>query len=1129
MKKTFKKIISALLVAVMVSGVLASGISNEILLIEANAEETTVFTEGFYTYNVENGEATITDVDTSISGDVVIPSALGGYPVTKIGGEAFYRNKNLTSIIIPDGVTTIGGYAFNNCSFLANITIPDSVVSIGNSAFSGCDSLTNITLSDNVVSIGKFAFNNCSMLTNITVDSGNPAYSSDEYGVLFNKDKTELIQYPIGNTRTNYEIPTNVATIIDDAFSGCNSLTSISINATHIKQHAFLNCDGLTNIIIGNRVTETDYGPFYSCDSLTSITVDSENPAFSSDEYGVLFNKDKTLLEQYPIGNTRTNYTIPDSVTGFCAGAFKDCSFLTNITIPESVTGINAYTFAGCTGLTSITIPDSVTTIASSAFAACAGLTSITIGNGITNIYNFAFYNCPTLTDIYYNGTEEEWNAISIGSGNNPVTNAKIHFNYVEDEYTDSGACGDNLTWKYYESTGELVISGTGDMWNWNSSPDVPWFNLKSSIKFVSIGDNVTNIGNYAFGSCPNLTNITIPQSVTSIGYHAFFSCSGLTSILIPDSVKHIDDGAFIQCGFTSITIPKSVTSMGTDVFTNCRNLTSITVDPENTSYSSDDYGVLFDKDKTILIQYPIGTKRTVYTVPDNTTNIELRAFSACSNLTSITLPDNLIGIGMDAFRGCSSLTDVYYSGSEEEWNTITIGVGNDCLTNAKIHFNYNDPKKLVFNLGYDDKTIEYSLIPGEKIILPEVPQRKGYEFVGWTTEIPETMPAEDLTVTAVWKANTYDAVFMVDGEIYETVPTKFNEKIATPSVPEKEGYTFEGWTPAIGTMDDINGKTFTAVWTVNKYKVTFMFKDEIYAENLVNYSENIILPDTNNIEGYEFVCWLDENGNVANIPSKMPAENLVYNMKYSTVCKNTEFDVSVTFDEEIFGDNISIVVNDQTTQSDMHAYFKANISGNSSIKKIYNICLMKDDKILDLNDHPVTVKIKVSEDFSNQDFSVAHKPGNSKYPFEYYKSSENEARYEDGYIIFEVTHFSYFAVCIENDVPTIKIRNNPVESTVNYGDILSLTAETANMSEGMQVVWYVNGEKTATGNAFKSEFKKDAEITVKITDLDGNIITDENGDEVSDSQKVTVKDNFWLRIVSFFKNLFGISRLIEQ
>ena len=213
--------------------------------------------------------------------------------VTSIGSSAFRDCSSLTSVVIPDSVTSIGSSAFHNCSSLTSIEIGDSVTSIGNYAFIGCSSLTSIEILDSVTSIGEGAFVYCSSLTSIMVSENNANYYSLN-GNLYSKDKTILIQYTIGKTDKHFTIPDSVTSIGDDAFSGCESLTSIEIpdSVTSIGEGAFVYCSSLTSIVIPDSVTSIGHYAFQNCRSLTSIE-------------------------------------IPNSVTSIGVWAFWDCSSLT--------------------------------------------------------------------------------------------------------------------------------------------------------------------------------------------------------------------------------------------------------------------------------------------------------------------------------------------------------------------------------------------------------------------------------------------------------------------------------------------------------------------------------------------------------------------------------------------------------------------------------------------------------------------------------------------------------------------------------------------------------------------------------------------------------------------------------
>ena len=147
---------------------------------------------------------------------------------------------------------------------------------------------------------------------------------------------------------------------------------------------------------------------------------------------------------------------------------------------------------------------------------------------------------------------------LSITAGLNLTVNAE----------TLTGKCGENVTYSLDTSTGELVISGTGDMTDYSLYIYAPWHSNSSSIKTVTISSGVTSIGRYAFSYCGKLTSVTIPDNVTSIGDRAFEVCSSLTSVTIPNSVTSIGDDAFYSCdNLTSVTIPNSVTSIGDSAF----------------------------------------------------------------------------------------------------------------------------------------------------------------------------------------------------------------------------------------------------------------------------------------------------------------------------------------------------------------------------------------------------------------------------------------------------------------------------------------------------------------------------------------------------------------------------------
>jgi len=294
------------------------------------------------------------------------------------------------------------------------------------------------------------------------------------------------------------------------------------------------------------------------------------------------------------------------------------------------------------------------------------------------------------------------------------------------------GKCGENLTWSFDSETGTLTISGTGAMTGFVFYP--PWYNYHDSIsvimiedsvtsiadnafsnfqngnfsiKSVTIGNSVTNIGKRAFYQCLGLTSVTIGNSVTSIGDHAFFTCFGLVSINIPESVTSIGDYAFSDCyGLTSVTIPNNVTSIGDWVFNNCFNLSSIEVDSNNPLYASEN-GILFNKEKTTLTYCPEG-KSGQYIIPESVTSIGDGAFRGCIYLTSIAIPNSVANIGDGAFGGCIYLTSIAIPNSVANIGDRVFG---GCYTLSSVKVDWENPINISASVFYLLATSDITLL----------------------------------------------------------------------------------------------------------------------------------------------------------------------------------------------------------------------------------------------------------------------------------------------------------------------------------------------------------------------------------------------------------------------------------
>lgn len=319
--------------------------------------------------------------------------------LTRIGDEAFASCLNLPMVTLPAGVTSIGDYAFSYCGNLALATLPAGLQVIGRGAFDQCKKLSSVVIPAGVISIGDGAFAGCSSLPTITVADGNTKYVAVD-GVLLNKEKTQLVQYPAGRAATSYVIPKEVTSIEAGAFEAAEKLTAITIpvGIVSIGRMAFESCFALTTISIPATVKTIGANAFGYCQELAEIKVEAANTAYTSVD-GVLFDKAKKTLITYPRGRKTTTYVIPSGVTNIESYAFEYTQNLTSITIPTSVKKIGLAAFANSV-LTSVVIPDGVDTIESWTFGWCEELASVALPASVKTFRYGVFWGCKSLKSL---------------------------------------------------------------------------------------------------------------------------------------------------------------------------------------------------------------------------------------------------------------------------------------------------------------------------------------------------------------------------------------------------------------------------------------------------------------------------------------------------------------------------------------------------------------------------------------------------------------------------------------------------------------------------------------------------------------------------------------------------------
>ena len=521
------------------------------------------------------------------------------YPADAVPERAFQEKTNLKTVILPSSVKSTSNYAFAFCSGLTLVTLPEGLTSIASGTFHECSSITAFNIPSSVNSIGYGAFYNGR--GQYIVDADNQTYSSLD-GVLFNKNKTTLIQCPVSKTGS-YSIPPSVNTIGGSAFMNCIGITgtlTIPLSVNIIEAAAFTGCIGLTSVIIPSSVTSIGNGVFSNCTNLSSITANSGIPIDLSSSWDVFYDVNKTSCTLYvPFGTS---------------GAYKAADKWKDFTNIMEMTGLfpsaNSVVFGANASTTDFFIASSMawTAVSSEAWLTInptshegSSSVALTVTNNTTTTIRTATVTVSgagiddqIIRVTQYGAIVVTAGGLSATLGDQLPAIASLTLTGTIDA-RDFKTMRDNMpllsnldlsgaTIVAYSGTGGTSLAGNND-YPANTIPETAFMGFqmqgKTSLTSFVLPTSATAIGNMAFGQCMNLSSVILSEGLTFIGESAFMMNHGLTSITIPSSVTTIQGSAFFFCrNISSITanpvIPVDLSSSG-DVF-NGINTTTCTL-----------------------------------------------------------------------------------------------------------------------------------------------------------------------------------------------------------------------------------------------------------------------------------------------------------------------------------------------------------------------------------------------------------------------------------------------------------------------------------------------------------------------------------------------------------------------
>ena len=784
--KLIKKIVTATILLCSLSANAADFYAGRIgYNIKANRtlEAVEIHTDFYHTYKTEN---------------LVIPETvehkLITYTVKSIGIDfgltlKYGKNTNIKSITIPGSVTEIKAEAFKDCFSLETVNLPEGLISIGEYAFMNCDEMTSIKIPSTVKTIGKRSFEGCRKLS------------------------------------SSITIPSGVTSIGLKAFAFCSSIPSVNIEegVSAIETATFAECTNLKSITIPSSVKSIGKEAFYKCSRLNSVFISSiKDWCEISFDYGSIGDSNPLYYaDLYLNGEKVEELIVPKDVTTIGRNAFGRSKFKSLI-VGENVLSIDkdAFSLPGKTIYLCKNRPEG--------YENARGVVNYVPSDDYKERIFQTTYVLPHLSAMFQIG----------------------RIMYVPINFTEHTCC---------------VLSSS-------YSNEVQEVNITESLLHKGETLKIVDVMPRAFYDNDNIIKVSL-QNTGSIGESAFYDCSALKEVAIGNKVTSINAEAFSKCAaLESVSFGCSVNTIGANAFAGCNNISEIVssalTPPQCEESSFND----INKENCVLKvpqnykeAYQTANQWKTFALIEDVVEVEryllkfivdgeLYEVDSLAYSETIVLPNDPIKEGY-TFSGWSETPETMPAGD------ITI-TGTFAINKYLVTFKIGDEV-------ITSDSLEYKSV----IVAPEAPTKEGHTFNGWG-EVADSVPAHNLTYNGGYSVNSYLLTYVVDGDTIKSDSITYGTTITLLEEPQKEGYTFSGWSEVPEVMPASN-LTISGTFTINKYLVIFKIDDEVIAADSLEYGAAIVVPEVPEREGHTFNGW-------GTVEETVPTHNVTYEGSYS-------------------------------------------------------------------------------------------------------------------------------------------------------------------------------------------------------------------------------------------------------